>query len=90
MEHFDCKDVLVWEILITSVKIDALVELNNEYLTETFNNAVNNLSIMYSSFQTFVENESHPKYPSAFLLMYRRVFLCNNRPLTNTVRIFYG
>jgi len=77
---------MVWEILILSVKIDALCELNDEDLTEINNYATAYLLNIYSVFRSFVEDEDQKNYPRAFLLMYRRVFLSNRTSLTDMVR----
>lgn len=76
---------MVWEILILSLKIDALGEPFTEELTETKNNAIAYLINIHSIFISFVEDYQQ-KYPSAFVLMYRRVLLYNRMPLKNMVR----
>lgn len=79
-------EVMVWEILLLSLKLDAIGVLRRRTLIQTKNHTVNELIKIESQLRVYIEGGSH-KYPSAFLLMYRRVFLCNGRPLTNTVRI---
>jgi len=81
-------EVMVWKMLILSLKIDAIGALKRRTLIQTKNFAVDELIKIESQLRVYVEGGSH-KYPSAFLLMYRRIFLCNGRPLTNTVRIIY-
>lgn len=78
---------MVWEILVVSLKIDALDVPFTEDQMEAKKCAIDYLITIHSIFRSYVEDQDHQKYPSAFLLMYRHVFLQNGTPLTDTVGI---
>jgi len=81
----DKKEIMVWEILLLSLKIDALGEPNSGKLLKIKNEAIYHLHELVSIFISYVERNQQ-KYPSAFLLMYRRLILSNGGPLTDSVR----
>jgi len=83
--EIDQKEIMVWEILLLSLKLDALGEPDSIQLLKTKNKATYNLLEILSLFITHVEG-SQQQYPSAFLLMYRRLILSNGSPLNDSVR----
>lgn len=81
-------EIMVWEMLILSLKIDAVGLIKRRTIITTKYQTIKKLLEVESELRNFVEARQGI-YPSTYLLMYRRIFLCNGRPLIDTVRAIF-